>query len=488
MISVVPRGMPYPVMPYGALCVAESLRRDGHEVKVLSCDSSKRSIRFLTQDLRRLQPEIIGLSIRNIDNADLVAPAFYLEEVKILLQAVRYSSGVDILAGGPGFSIAPAEILEFLDLQYGIAGEGERAMCDFVEFISAERAVNDVCGLVIRSKGEVLTNRKSAITYLDSCPMPDYKRIDVHAYLKQGGFFSIQTKRGCPYQCIYCSYPVIEGNKHRLRSPERVCDEIESVCRIVQKAPVFFVDSVFNAPVEHCRAVCEEMLKRNIKTEWCAYVNPKGVTRDLVMLMKKAGCIGVEIGLDVTQEAMLKRMGKGFSRKDIVETFEAFAGSGVPFSAFMLYGGPSHDESGLKEEIRFLDSLPQPNLLGFSFGIRIYPETRLANWCRSEGRISEVSDLLHPKFYLSPAFDEKLLRWFDRECSKRPTWHTTIDSSSAVVKALLFLTRKGGIRPYWKDSATYGKVLRRLNPFRRFPRYLRESNIPMIVPERGCTE
>jgi hypothetical protein len=214
-------------------------------------------------------------------------------------------------------------------------------------------------------------------------------------------------------------------------------------------------------------------------------MNPAGITRDLAELMRESGCTGVELGVDATQEKMLRILGKGFSREDIIRAFEALKGTGIPFAAFMLCGGPGQTEEDLREEIAFLDSLPQPSLLGFSFGIRIYPGTRFAEWCSEEGFLDDSTDLLRPKYYLSPGFDEKMLKWFDRECLRRPAWNTTVDAASAVTRIMMFLGKKAGVRPYWRDAVTYGKFLRKINPLRRFARCLGKASEGIIVPERN---
>ena len=105
------------------------------------------------------------------------------------------------------------------------------------------------------------------INNLDDLPYPDRSEFDNKAYLKLGGMGNIQTKRGCPFNCIYCTYPVIQGKKVRMRSPENVCSEIESLLEDGVDN-IFIVDNEFNYPVEHAQAICREIIHRDLSVKW----------------------------------------------------------------------------------------------------------------------------------------------------------------------------------------------------------------------------
>jgi hypothetical protein len=129
---------------------------------------------------------------------------------------------------------------------------------------------------------------------LDSLPSPDWGCLDLKNYFARGGMGNLQTKRGCPFSCIYCTYPLIEGKAVRLRSPRTVADEAEALLRQGVKN-VFIVDNIFNFPESHARAVCRAFMDRGVSLEWSCYAHPGYFSRPLAEDMKRAGCTGVEL-------------------------------------------------------------------------------------------------------------------------------------------------------------------------------------------------
>lgn len=175
----------------------------------------------LVASLRNFAPDVICLSLRNIDNVDSFSKenGWYLAQAKELTEIMRENSDAPIIVGGPAFTVMPEAILDYLGAEYGVVGEGEQLICNLVENLAAGRSVPRL------SDGQ--------LTPLTAGQMgsPLYEQNLVDFYQAESGQINLQTKRGCPYQCVYCTYPSLEGNRFRPQDVTTVIDDIAKAQR-----------------------------------------------------------------------------------------------------------------------------------------------------------------------------------------------------------------------------------------------------------------
>ena len=231
----------------------------------------------IADTVRRFAPDMVGISIRNIDNVNLLNEKRYIEVVSQLVQRIREETDVSVILGGSGFSIMPETILRETKADFGIVGEGEASMLEFVE--NAARGVFP----------EERCIRAPAVLRGRAIPRPKYDDRLMEFYLKSGNIAAVQTKRGCTHSCVYCSYPVLEGSAIRCRDPKAVVDEIEDLAARHGAGHVFFTDSVFNDDEGHYLAVVREMKGRGVSIPWTAFFKPEGLDDESVELMRQTG-------------------------------------------------------------------------------------------------------------------------------------------------------------------------------------------------------
>jgi len=267
----------------------------------------------VARKLRELQPDVVAIGLRNLQNMDYTNITANLDTYRELIQAVRSNSPAPIVLGGGGFSVMPQALMEDLGADYGIAGEGELAFPRLLdELAKPEPALDDVDGLYYRANGIVrFTGHSGRFLALDDLPRPD-RSVLPERYYTEYGIESLQTKRGCPLRCDYCTYPLIEGRQGRLRNPGSVADEFMEICSRPGVEHLFIVDSVFNLPLRHAKEVCRELVARGNTTPWTCYVNPVAFDDELAKLMVRAGAVGIEIGSDSGCDDVLDRLRKGF--------------------------------------------------------------------------------------------------------------------------------------------------------------------------------
>ncbi len=462
---------PFPVAPIGVLTVASAARRSGFAVDVLDMSTVRRPLRTLRAALRKTPYDAIALGIRNLDNCFHARPKSYLAPTAQMARVVRSNTDAPLIIGGSGFSISPWGWLKRLDADYGVIGEGEHT---FVALLSRLETGGDHSGLAGIISGANLAEHpdqaccprgrmadRTWVMDLNEMPLPAHDQCEYARHIKRGGFVSIQTKRGCPCKCIYCVYPNLEGAEFRLRDPELVVDEIESVIARHEVHWFFFADGVFNMPREHALELCRRLAARRVPGRWMAYCNPVGFDAELAQAMALGGCAGVEFGLDAAVEKMLLRMGKPFTQEDIRRALKAASAAKLPFALHLLFGGPTETADDVRETQRFLDTCATPNAVFASVGLRIYENTPLESLARREGVLKGGADLFDPVYYVSSGLGENALATVDDVVRQRPEWSSPTDWMKLSLRAIQGLMNRLGQRPQWQNARNYGKYVRR---------------------------
>lgn len=444
--------LPYPAAPIGAAMVVGALKKDGHNARLLDLGTVMNVRAALCRTIRQLQPDLIGFSMRNLDSCVMTTPTTFLPAAKDVIDMVRRETAVPLIIGGAAFSLAPREILEALDLDWGVVGEGERACPALVTRLLQGGSPAGIPGVAGRHSGVTPT---TGITDLDSLPGQDHAQIPLRKYLRRGGFAGIQTRRGCNLTCSYCVYPHLEGRTMRLRSAHSVAEEISAI-RETGCRHFYFVDSAFNHPREHALAICEALARKGVDMTWQAYINPRGVDSEIARAMKASGCIGVELGVDAASEPMLKSLGKNFSLADIAGASDALYRAEIPFAAHMLFGGPGETWQTITDSARFLDSHVRANAVFPSLGIRVYRSTDIWRNCLEQGVLDAADPLLSPYYYCSPQLGPAPIAGIDELSIHRPTWSTPTDWTKRSLNMVMRLLGLFQQRPIWKNVRGYG--------------------------------
>ncbi|MBT8375069.1 MAG: radical SAM protein [Deltaproteobacteria bacterium] len=405
---------PYPVYPLGLDYVARAIA-DDHKVKILDLNDLK-DVDSIDELIKSFLPDIIGISIRNIDNTDTTDPKGFINRYKKLVALIRNCSKSPIVLGGSGFTIFPAEVLEALQADYGIIGEGERFSL-FLNAIEKKEDVSSIPGVITRG------NKAQIPKPLDKsfAAQIDINNSHHKFYLKKGGMLNLQTKRGCNFKCIYCTYPHIEGSRLRLIPPKEVA--ITALKLQEAGAKYFFItDSAFNSDFSHSSEVAKEFIKNGISIPWGAFFAPKSPPKDYFKLLKDAGLNHVEFGTEAMSNKMLASYKKPFKINNIFDAHKLANNAGLHVAHFFLLGGPGENTDTLKETLSNIDKLDK-TVLFFFCGLRIYPYTALYDTALSEGQISKDDDLLKPVFYQNESIrSEEIIRIVTRYANGRMNW------------------------------------------------------------------
>ncbi|MCP5004741.1 MAG: lipid biosynthesis B12-binding/radical SAM protein [Planctomycetes bacterium] len=396
MISSNVANTPYTIYPLGMSMIASALKNEGIDVEQRDYLKSEKSLDILKEELKKIDPGVVGISIRNIDNVNLMNEQRYIDAVTAIVAMIRENSKAIIILGGSGFSIMPEVILEKSGADYGIVGEGEELIFKFVK--DAEQGIfpEDKC---IRSQAAMSGG---------SIPNALYDAELMKYYLQNGNVASVQTKRGCPHKCVYCSYPMLEGAKLRVRDPKAVVDDIQILRDKHGAKFIFFTDSVFNDYRGEYLKVVQEMKHRKMVIPWTAFFTPKGLTDDSVKLMKDTGLCAAELGSDAPTKTTLNGLGKSFLFEDIIESNDLFVKHEIAVAHYYMFGCPGETNETVLEGIENIKKLK--NSISFIFmGIRILPDTPLLKIAEDDGVIEKNIELLDSVYYIDPSVDKKWL-------------------------------------------------------------------------------
>ncbi len=385
---------PYPVYPLGMSLISNAAEKQGHEVYEWDLyaneGGTKSALKFITEK----DPEIIGLSLRNVDNVNISSKKSYINQYKIFINEIRKISSAYIVLGGSAYTIFPEKLLQETNADYGVKGEGESIFCELVSLLE---------------KGEKYEEKILKSNKLEK-EFSSFKRNDALAdfYLKKGGMLNIQTKRGCPHRCLYCSYPALEGKKYRFRTPESVADEIEYLIKEYKADWLSITDSVFNDASGIYLEISEELIRRKIKIPWMCFLRPDNFTIEEVNILKRAGLTCVEWGTDCSTNTTLKAMQKDFTWDRVVHSNNLFSSVDIASSHFIIFGGPGETERTVKQGFRNISKLNNCVIFS-SIGIRVFPDTPIYSHLVENKLIDKEQDLLNPYFYISPDIEYKKL-------------------------------------------------------------------------------
>lgn len=375
---------PWPVIPFGLLYIASSLESNGDTVKVLDLCFSHDCKKDIKRTIQEFFPDVIGISIRNIDDTGGYKVHFLLSDVKRnVTDYCKQEFSGPIVIGGPAVGISGPEMLEYFDLEYAIRGDGELVLKEFVNRIKKGLPPDGLMGLIIRRQKMIIQeNEPFREDNLDAIPFPrPEKYLNISRYRRYGSPIHIQTKRGCNLKCSYCTYNTIEGKDYRLRKPSFVADEIELLVKNTGFTRVEFTDSIFNIPLYHAKEVLKEIIKKNLNLTFHTMgLSPAAVDEELISLMKTAGFNEVDVGAESLSDEVLQSLGKCFRRSEVIKTAEILKKAKLPVTWFIMLGAIAESNESVHETLKSIGEIASADDLVFiSTGIRIYKGAPIAD-------------------------------------------------------------------------------------------------------------
>ncbi|MCE5323492.1 cobalamin-dependent protein [bacterium] len=408
------------VAPIGLDYLSDGLIDAGHDLRLLDLSFSDDVASDISASVREFDPEVIGVTVRNTDDCYFSGGAFFLPEIKEMIEHLRSKSDAPIVLGGVGFSVVPERVMDFCGADYAVTGEGETGFVHLLQVLGSKRPIEAVPNILYREKDSIKRN-PMVESNLDSLPPRRRSLVNNVRYFKEGGQAGIETKRGCNMACIYCADPLAKGRRVRVRSPKLVVDEIKALYD--QGIDHFHTcDCEFNIPADHAKAVCREIIDTGLgdKIRWYAYCSVTPFDAEMADLFKRSGCAGVDFGADSANASILGILGRHFSPDDLAITAKHCHEHDIPFMYDLLVGGPTETRETVRQTIDFVRSI-DVDCVGVAMGVRVYEGTAMAEYVRKMGDMatnpylhgarSENPYFLKPVFYISPDLGEGIVKY-----------------------------------------------------------------------------
>jgi radical SAM superfamily enzyme YgiQ (UPF0313 family) len=404
--------------PSGPVYVAGAVRQAGHEVQIYERLFADDLASELTNKINDFHPDVIGISVRLVfgDELDSAAPlgtrhTDLRPQVKEIVDTIRHRSTAPIIMGGPGFNYYARDWLEYLDLDYGIRGEGEESFPLFLTRLAEGGDLYSVPGCVFKKDESFHSVSPLPIQNLDRQALPAYDLLNWQLFAGKNITPAIFTKRGCAFSCTYCPYSKLEGKSYRLKSPQRVIAEARQILQSTNAGAVRFCDNNFNAPRQHAEAICKALIAEKAGFQWgTGDLRPVGVTDDFCHLMEDSGCSYINLAMESASEYMLKSMKRGYTVKQVRHSLESLIRSKIPFSASLMLGAPGETPETIAESLSVLDDYSIPKNVWVTIGIYMWTDYQdIVAQARREEILKDDRDLFRGAVYLSPGLPKSYL-------------------------------------------------------------------------------
>jgi radical SAM superfamily enzyme YgiQ (UPF0313 family) len=441
LVSANRHSVPYPVYPLGISYLKAYLAEQMPALEILLFDFMTGSYEEYAELLSGIQPDYVGISLRNIDDVNIYRKESFLSHYQQIIAQTRKYSLSKIIIGGAGFSIYPKQLYELFNPDFGIYGEGELSLYRLIDALDRGHDYNNIEGLLYRQNGKVTENSRK--NYFNS-PVLNFDSTLIDYYWQNSGMLNIQTKRGCPYKCIYCTYPLIEGHVVRTLDPDQIVKTLSDLYLNRGINYVFFTDSVFNISNAFNLDLADRLIEANMKIQWGGYFNFTNIDREILEKLKKAGLRHIEFGTESLSDSMLKNYRKPFTVADIIAISEICNQLAIDFAHFLILGGYGETEQTLDETFENSKRIKHTAFFPF-IGMRIYPGTRLHKIALREGIVQKEDPILEPVYYVSKYIDLASLKPKALQ-SGRP-WIFPDEDLSEIMSKMRKRNKKG---PLWE--------------------------------------
>ena len=351
--------------PLGLLYLATTLKKHGFDAEILDVVARGLDSAGARGAIMNARADIVGITATTPGARGVIEAAGFAKE-----------GGAKVVVGGPHLGIFPNETLSFPEVDFAIQGDGEIPLLRLAEALSSPKPdFSSVPGLVYRENGRICKNNVYVETNLDEIPFPDWSLVDIHSYSRADAATPLATMvsgRGCPYRCGFC-YRGVGGLKTRFRDPVSVVDEMEQLSRRDGVKEIIFCNDTLTMRRNHIMAICDEILRRNLKISWQGATRVDAVDQEMLKVMKRAGCKQLKFGIESGNDRIRELMQKKITKEQARNAFRLCKIEKIRIGAYFIIGYADEDEGTIQESINFSKEL-DPDFVMFYAGIPL-PDT-----------------------------------------------------------------------------------------------------------------
>jgi radical SAM superfamily enzyme YgiQ (UPF0313 family) len=378
--------------PLGVGYISAVLKQYNYSVEVVNLwlhQINEKTVRWL---IEKVNPKILGISTMT-DN--------FLNGITIATIAKEYNREIVTVFGGPHVTFTDQESLEnYPVIDVIVRNEGEFSMVELADYyLRNSGSLHNIKGITFRDNEKIIRNpRRALIKDLDALPLPDRAHVDF-----KKSMIGIQTSRGCPGACIFCVASTMAGGYYRVRSAEKVVEEIDYLYKQGARK-FFFQDDTFTADIVRLRSILKLIREKNLHIEWNAESRVDIVDKDpLIFLeMQKSGCRTVQFGVEAGSQEQLDKLKKNISVDQIFRAVTAAKSAGLDVVCTMLMGHPYDTAQSIQSSIEFAEKLIEWGAFVLFSIVCPYPGTQIR--AKAEQYKVTIHETSYNDYFVSNAF------------------------------------------------------------------------------------
>ncbi len=378
--------------PLGLAYVAGALEKAGFQVEVLDNYLLKKPIEDVKQEVKRLAPEMLGMTCGSVTYRRCIETA---KAVKEVLPSCK------VVVGGWHPSYLPESMLEHPSIDYVIMGEGERAIVELAKSITKgenDSVIAKISGLAYRRGEKIAKNAPTFISDLDQVPFPARHLLPMHLYSREMEYLSVKPVdtmnviRGCPYNCAFCETKKLWGSKCRAFSPSRVVEELNNLVSGYGTKGIYFVGDNFTIHKKRTIELCREIKKSKLDLEWVCDTRVDLISRELLKEMKAAGCRTIWFGVESGSSHILKKINKQITLQQALDAFKLCREEEIRTASSFMLGLPGETVKDMEATFKFARKL-DPDWVRFNIFVG-YPGSDLYDEIMAKGLYDRVEDFV----------------------------------------------------------------------------------------------
>ena len=390
--------------PQGLAYIAAVLLREGHEVEIYNQDMHHYPEEHLTNYLDHHKFDAIGVSI--------IAGYYQYKKLLDISRAIEQSRQRPeyYIIGGHGPSPEPGYFIDKTGADIIVIGEGEETVRELYSALANHRPLRAIKGIAYKEGGNTIINpRRELIKDIDTIPWPAYDLFPIEYYRllrmphcsHKDFVMPLLSGRGCTFTCNFC-YRMDKG--FRPRSAEAIVEEIKFLKKEYGISYIAFSDELLMSSKKRTIEICEAFLKENLNIKWDCNGRLNYAKADVLSLMKKAGCVFINYGIEAYDNDVLKRMKKALTIKQIDRGIEATLDAGISPGLNMLFGHIGDTKKTLEAAVNFLIKHDDGAQMRTIRPVTPYPGSPLYYHAIEQGLIKDIKDFYENKHLNSDLF------------------------------------------------------------------------------------
>ena len=400
--------------PLGIAYIAAVLKKEGHDVQIYNQDVHHYPEEHLTEYLNKNHFDVIGIGV--------IAGYYQYRKLLKLSEAINNAKNKPVyILGGHGPAPEPDFFLDKTKADVIVIGEGESTIIELLNALENKRDLKLVKGIAFRDGTEThITERRQLIENIDSIPFPAYELFPMEYYRLMrephisNSEFSMQilSGRGCIFECNFC-YRMDKG--HRPRNNGSIIEEINLLKKNYAISYINFMDELLMSSKERTIKFCEDLIKSKVNIKWFCNGRLNFATKEVLKIMREAGCVFINYGIECMDDQILKNMKKSLNIKQITNGIEETLAAGISPGYNIIFGNIGENKETLNKGVEFLIKYDDCAQFRTIRPVTPYPGSPLYYYALEKGLIKDVEDFYENKHLNSDLLSVNFTELSDEE-------------------------------------------------------------------------